>query len=131
MAYLLDSDTCIWVMREREPVRSRVLRISPIDLAIASMTLAELYWGTYKYADRTLSEARIQALLSVPIEVIPFDGDAARWHADLRYALRHQPIGDRDLVIASVAMANNLTIVTGNVREFSRVPGLKVENWTD
>jgi tRNA(fMet)-specific endonuclease VapC len=130
MAYLLDSDTCIWVLREKDPVMSRVLDKSPVDLAMASMTLAELHWGARKSVDPKESRVRIDALLNVPIEVLPFGQDAARWHADLRYAVRSQPIGERDLIIASVAVANGLTLVTGNVREFSRVPDLKIENWT-
>jgi tRNA(fMet)-specific endonuclease VapC len=129
MAYLLDSDTCIWVLREREPVMSRVHEKSPVDLAIASMTLAELRWGARKSVDPERSRGRIDALLNAPIEVLPFDREGARCHAEIRYAVRAQPIGDRDLVIASVAVANGLTLVTGNAREFARIPGLKIENW--
>lgn len=130
MAYLLDSDTCIWVMREREPVMSRVRGESPVDLAVASMTVAELRFGVLASAAPERTRARLDALLGAPLEVLPFDREAARCHADIRHAVRAQPIGERDLVIASVAVANGLTLVTGNVREFSRIPDLKIEDWT-
>ena len=72
----------------------------------------------------------LEAFLSAPIEALPFDSEAARWHAELRWALRARPIGERDLVIASVTMAQQHTLVSGNRAEFSRIPGLAVEDWT-
>ncbi len=130
MRYLLDTDICIWVLREREPVLSRARRESPADIAIASMTEAELRYGARSSSDPAGGIARVEAFLSAPIEVLPFDSDAARAHAELRYALRSQPIGERDLVIASVAAANGLTLITRNHREFARVPGLATTDWT-
>jgi tRNA(fMet)-specific endonuclease VapC len=64
-----------------------------------------------------------------PFRVLAFAGDAAEHHARVRYRLRHKPIGDRDLLIAAIAIANDLTLVTHNTREFSRVPDLRVEDW--
>lgn len=130
MRHLLDTDICIWVLREREPVLSRVRRESPGDLAIASMTEAELRYGARNSSDPDAGLARVESLLSAPIEVLPFDRHAARLHAELRYALRSQPIGERDLVIASVGLAHGLTLVTRNSREFVRVPGLTTADWT-
>jgi tRNA(fMet)-specific endonuclease VapC len=130
MRFLLDTDTCIWVLREKEPVLSRVRGESPDDLAIASMTEAELRFGALKSVDPVRALARVDAFLAAPIEVLPFDRAAAAWHAKVRYELRAQPVGERDLVIASVALTSDLTVVTGNDREFRRVPGLSVADWS-
>jgi tRNA(fMet)-specific endonuclease VapC len=127
--YLLDTDTCIWLLRRREQVVERVRSESPDDLALASMTLAELYFGALRSSDPESAGAGIELLLRAPIQVIPFDQGAAAEHASIRLALLATPIGERDLVIASTAAANQLTIVTGNTREFRRVPGLSVESW--
>jgi tRNA(fMet)-specific endonuclease VapC len=127
--HLLDTDACIWLLRGRTPMRERVQALSPDDLAIATMTEAELRYGALKSLDPERDLARVEALLLAPIEILPFDRAAARVHAELRLALRATPIGERDLVIASVAVAHGLTVVSGNARELGRVPGLRVENW--
>ena len=129
MRYLLDTDTWIWLLRRREPVVSRVIAESPEDLAIASMTLAELYFGALNSRQPEREEEKIERLMFQIADVIAFDQGSARIHAELRHALRANRISDRDLVIASVAVANSLALVTSNRREFSRVPGLRLEDW--
>jgi len=129
MHWLLDTDVCIAILREHAPTLERVRAESPADLAIASMTEAELRFGALRSSNPAAGEARIDALLSAPIAVLPFDRAAARRYAAVRQALGRAPIGNPDLVIASTALANGLTMVTGDVREFSRVPGLDVETW--
>lgn len=127
--YLLDTDICVWTMRGREPVASRVRACSPDEIAISSMTEAELRYGVLKgnfLANSTLTEV----FLAEIGPSLPFDSACASMHPHLRYATRAQRIGDHDLIIASVAIAHGLTLVSGNVREFSRVPGLTLENWT-
>ena len=126
--YLLDTDTCVWVLRGREPVSSRVEAESPSDMFVASMTVAELWYGAIRGTNPHAFDA-IQGFLSAGVGVLPFDEDAARRHAEIRNATRAQPIGPRDLVIASVAVARGLTVVTSNVREFGRVPGLPHVDW--
>jgi tRNA(fMet)-specific endonuclease VapC len=128
--YLLDTDTCIEVLRRREPASSRVRERSPDDLAVSAMTVAELRFGALNSGDPKRSLAAVQAFLSAPIDIIPFDEDAAEQHASVRFALRSKPIGERDLVIAATARAGNLTIVTHNRRHFERVPDLSVEDWS-
>ena len=130
MRYILDTDICIWVLRQREPVFSRVRALSPDDLAVTAMTEAELRYGARNCSDPTAGMARVETFLSAPIESLPFASDAARWHAELSYALRPTPIGERDLVIASVAVANGHTFVTRNTAAFARVPGLICQDWT-
>ncbi len=92
------------------------------------MTEAELAYGVLASGDREGNAARTRLLLE-PLEILPFDSDAARAHARIRWAVRKLPIGERDLVIASVAVARGLTLVTGNQREFRRVPELAMEDW--
>ena len=130
MIYLLDSDVCVEVLRRREPAAGRVACESPGDLAIAAMTQAELAYGILRHRNPTGARARLDHFLSAPIEILPFDREAALVHARLRDALRAQPIGPHDLIIASVAVAYRLILVTRNVPEFERVPGLTVEDWT-
>ena len=129
MRYLLDTDTCIGLLRSREPVSSQVRRRSPEELAISAMTLAELRFGALRSSDPTASLAAIDAFLSAPIGVVPFDAEAGREHAAVRQELRAEPIGERDLVIAATALCRGLTVVTHNQRHFARVPNLSVTDW--
>lgn len=130
MRYLLDTDTCIEILRRREPVASRARAQSPEDVAVSAMTEAELRFGALRSGDPKRSLASVDAFLSAPVEIIPFDCDAAAYHAAVRLALLAQPIGERDLVIAATARARDLTLVTRNRRHFERVPELSVEDWT-
>lgn len=129
MAYLLDTDTCIWAIRGRDPVRSSVAAQSPDDLAISAMTLAELSYGAINSSDPSNAFSRLERFVAAGISILPFDADAARAHAEIRYRIRAQPIGANDLVIASVAVSRGHTLVTSNLREFSRVPGLSCIDW--
>lgn len=131
MTYVLDSDICVELLRRREPVSSRVEAQSPADLAITTMTEAELEFGVIRHSNPERARARLDRFLATPIDVIPFDRAAARTHAQVRYALRAQPIGPHDLIIASIALAYQMILVTHNIKEFRRVPGLKVEDWTE
>lgn len=130
MTYLLDSDICVEMLRRRQPVAGRVERHSPADLAITTITEAELEYGILRHPSPEGARARLDRFLGSPIEILPFDRAAAPVHARLRLELRSQPIGPHDLMIASVALANQLVLVTHNTREFIRVPGLQIEDWT-
>jgi len=127
--WLLDTNVLIHAQRGRpEKVRRRLQAVSPQTVAISSVTVAELWYGI----ERSGAPDRKRALWSrflAPFAVLAFDRAAAELHGALRFALRHQPIGERDLLIAAIALANDLTVVTGNTREFRRVPGLHVEDW--
>ena len=98
-------------------------------MATSVVTMAELWQGAAKHADPT-AKRRLWNDFLLPYDVYAFDRASAEQHGELRYRLRHAPIGERDLLIAAVAMANNLTLVTANTREFERVPGLRVEDWS-
>jgi tRNA(fMet)-specific endonuclease VapC len=130
LRYLLDTDTCIYALKQRKSVLARLLRESPDDIAVSAMTRAELAFGVLKSSNPELAEAKVDAFLE-PLAVLPFDSEAATKHAEIRFALRHAPIGERDMVTASIAVADALTMVTHNKRELSRVPGLAIEDWTE
>jgi tRNA(fMet)-specific endonuclease VapC len=127
--WLLDTNVLIHAVRGRPPgVRAHLQRQGPDDIAVSSITVAELWYG----AEKSVSPARKREAwrtVIAPFLVIPFDRDAAEQHARIRYLLRHKPIGERDLLIASIALAHDLTLVTHNAAEFSRVPRLRVEDW--
>ncbi len=127
---MLDTDTCIGVLREREPALSRVREQSPADLVLAAMTVAELRFGARNSQDPDRAFLRLEAFLSAPFAILPFDQAAAVSYAEIRFALRSSPVGTADLIIASTAKANNLIVVTNNEREFARIPNLPWENWS-
>jgi tRNA(fMet)-specific endonuclease VapC len=127
--WLLDTNVLIHAVRGRpRAVRARLQRQSPDDVAVSSITVAELWYGAEKSVSPARKREAWKAVLE-PFQVIAFDRDAAEHHARIRYLLRHRPIGERDLLIASIALAQDLTLVTHNVAEFSRVPQLRVEDW--
>lgn len=128
MTSLLDTDVIVDVLRQRPAVVRRLETASPDDFAITSVTVAELAYGAERSADPARAHALWRGFIG-SYQVLPFDRDAAEHHGRLRCALRHGPIGERDLLIAAIAVANHLTVVTRNAREFGRVPGLRVEAW--
>jgi tRNA(fMet)-specific endonuclease VapC len=128
MKYLLDTDTCVFVIHRRHGALERLLQESPDDVAVSAMTEAELRFGALKSQQSARGLVQLKGFLD-PMAVLPFESAAARCHADLRLALLQTPIGERDLVIASVAVANGLILVTHNTREFGRIAGLALEDW--
>ena len=134
MTYLLDTDTLSGLMRSAPlPVLlRRVAAVAPAEQATSSITLGELLYGAHRLGDRGAALLdRIAELVTANLVVFPFDEHAAREYGVLRARLEQDgtPIGDADMRIASIALAHDLTIVTGNTRHFERVPGLSVENW--
>ena len=98
----------------------------------SSITLGEMLYGAYRLGARAQALVeRLNRALWPNLTVLPFDEEAAPHYARVRAELerRGRPIGDADLRIAAIALARDLTVVTANVREFQRVPGLRVENW--
>lgn len=128
MQYLLDTDTCIFILKNRAGVRQRFLQQSPDDVAISAMTEAELRFGALKSGQPDRAMAQVQGFLA-PLLVLPFDGAAAAVHAEIRLELLSSPIGERDQVIAAVAVANRLVLVSHNTREFGRIARLRLEDW--
>jgi tRNA(fMet)-specific endonuclease VapC len=128
--YLFDTNACINLMRLREPLTGRARDAGPSAIAISAITLAEMWFGAAKSHHPRRTRAEQDAFLA-PFRVLDFDAVAADCYAAARAHLAAQgrPIGDRDLMIAAIALANQMTVVTSNVTEFARVPGLMVEDW--
>ncbi|HSW31652.1 MAG TPA: type II toxin-antitoxin system VapC family toxin [Longimicrobiales bacterium] len=129
MIWLLDTNVLIHAQRGRpEAVRRRLRAVSPDDVVISTITVAELWYGIARSDDPDRKRESWARFLAA-FDVRAFDRAAAELHGGLRFALRHQPIGERDLLIAAIALANDLAVVTANTGEFRRVPGLHVEDW--
>lgn len=128
--YLLDSDICIFAMKRRPPALLRRLDQRAATSAISVVAYGELAFGELVSARRTEAAAHLTALLET-LQVLSLPLEAARRYAQVRAELRRsgQPIRSNDLWIAAHALAQGLTLVTNNEREFRRVPGLRVENW--
>jgi tRNA(fMet)-specific endonuclease VapC len=131
MNYLLDTNICIYLLKRKRPaVLKQVQAKPPGDIAISTITLAELEYGVTRshYPDRN----RVALLrFLVPFAILDFDASAAFEYGRIRASLEsvRKPIGPMDLLLAAQAKAQNLILVTSNEKEFRRVEGLRVENW--
>lgn len=130
--YLLDTNICIYAMKVRPAsVLQRMVEAGPQGLAISSITAAELAFGAVK-SERPATREALEFFLA-KLRVLDW-GTEAVWHyAQTRLVLERagQRIGERDLFIAAHALALDCTLVTNNLREFTRVPQLRCENWTE
>lgn len=129
MRYLLDSNAVIAALNDANGPLSRRLRsLPPEDVCISAVVMHELYFGAFRSQRREANLARVDALR---FEVLPLDVEDARHAGEIRALLadRGTPIGAYDVLIAGQARSRNLVLVTRNLREFERVPGLTVENW--
>ncbi len=130
--YLLDTNICIYVINARPAaVLARFLAHEIDGLSISAITASELYWGVCK-SGSARNHTALEKFLS-PLTVLDYDQAAARKYGELRAYLDKQgtPIGPLDQQIAAHALSLGLTLVTNNLREFERVPGLIVENWAE
>ncbi len=134
MTYLLDTDTCIYIIKRRpESVIKRFEHEVDIrNVGVSSITAAELHFGAEKsgFGERSL---RALSLFLSSLTIHPFAETAAPAYAQLRAKLERQgaPIGPLDTLIAAHALSLNATLVTNNTREFARVPDLPLENWAE
>jgi tRNA(fMet)-specific endonuclease VapC len=129
--YLLDTDTCIYLINGRSPKVIGALKSRGVgEIALSAVTLAELEYGASKSAHRDRNRLMLIGFAS-PFRILPFDGGDAEMFGILRTHLERAgtPIGPYDLQIAAQALARNCVLVTNNVKEFERIPGLKIENW--
>ena len=128
MKYLLDSDILISMLRGQHGIQEKIYRIGLEKCRVSEISLAELYVGAYKRNDR---KAFGQAEFTREnFELVPVSG-TIRTYAELRAALERagRKLDSMDLLIAAAALEHRLTLVTNNVKHFSRIPGLAVENW--
>ena len=129
--YLLDTDICIYaVVRRSRSVLVRFDALKPGEAALSVIAFGELCTGAAKSSHPQVAWGNLAALISIA-GVKPLPVEAARRYGELRAALERKgtPVGANDLWIAAHALAEGLTLVTHNEREFRRVPKLKIENW--
>ena len=133
MRYMLDTNICIYVIKHKpETVFQKLQNINPEDVCISSVTYAELVHGVEKSAAVEKNRLALSMLLA-NMEILDFDVDAADCYGKIRAALEKKgtPIGPLDMMIAGHAQSLGYTVVTNNVKEFSRVSALKIENWAE
>ena len=130
--YCFDTDILSAVLRRDPPLRliRRLAQVPPEDQFTTSINLGELLYGAAKRGSPEL-EARVRELITGAAAILAFDASAAEIYGPLRARLEAagRRLDEPDLRIASIALSRNLTMVTGNVRHFSRVPDLVVEDW--
>ena len=128
--YMLDTDTCSYVIKGTYPALNAKIKANKNRICMSSITLAELLFGAKKKKSNRLMTS-IEFFQQL-VEVIPWGEEAAGRYAEIRDALECSgtPIGNMDMLIAAAA-AHGLCLVTNNSAHFSRVPGLKSENWME
>jgi tRNA(fMet)-specific endonuclease VapC len=128
---LLDTNTCIYFLnRASKRIVERFKQLSPSQIRLPSITVAELYYGAGKSKFKSRNREKAERFVST-FEIVSFDEKACSAYAKIRYSLERSgiPVGPMDLLIASIGLAYNFTVVTNNVKEFQKVKGLKIENW--
>ena len=131
MKYLVDTNVCIFLMKNTYPAMTRrFLSMDPSDFYISSVTLYELVYGAEKSKWGERNRNNLMLFLS-PFSIIPFDGNDAYYAGKIRNNLeeRGTMIGPYDVQIAAQGLARNLIVLTHNTDEFRRVPELKTEDW--
>lgn len=130
MTFLLDTNICIYALKQNPTVLGRLLAEKPVDVGLSVITEAELRTGAAKSSSSTRATRLLEHFLR-PLAVLDFTSDDARAYASVRARLEHAgtPIGPLDTLIAAQAVARKLTLVSNNEREFKRIPDLRVQNW--
>jgi tRNA(fMet)-specific endonuclease VapC len=130
--YMLDTNICIYIAKHQPPeVKARFERLKPGQLVMSAITYGELYYGANKSNQRTRALAQLDELIQdIPVENLT--STAAEAYGEIRATLEKQGrlIGNNDLWIGAHAKALEVTLATNNERDFKRIAGLSVENWT-
>jgi tRNA(fMet)-specific endonuclease VapC len=133
MKYLLDTNICIYIIKKKPAsVIKRFEKLKSGSVAISTITLSELYYGVAKSSKPDENMIALQEFIS-PLEVLDFTNVDALVYGKIRDSLEKKgsPIGAMDLLIASIAKGRDLTLVTNNTKEFSRISDLKIDNWVE
>jgi tRNA(fMet)-specific endonuclease VapC len=133
MKFLLDTNICIYIIKQKPiSVKQRLQTVTPSDIALSIINLAELEYGAAKSQNPSRNRQTLTTFCN-PFEIIGFNQEDARIFGEIRTELekRGQPIGSYDLLIAAQALSRGLTVVTNNIKEFSRIDGLGLENWAE
>ena len=131
MKYLLDTCICVYLIKRQHPeILTKLLKTGFDKLCLSTITIAELEFGISN--SNRQEESRVALFEFVlPFKILDFTYTAASFYGKIRKELKDKakPISDMDMLIASIAMANDLILVSNNEKEFKRVTGLKLENW--
>ena len=130
---MLDTNICIYVIKHKpEKVFQKLQEVDPEEVCVSSVTYAELVHGVEKSAAVEKNRLAL-SILFANIEILDFDVDATNCYGKIRAGLEKKgtPIGPLDMMIAGHAMSKGYIVVTNNVKEFSRVRNLKIENWAE
>jgi len=130
MKFMLDTNMCVFLMKNRPETVARYKQNAPLGIAISSITLSELKFGVYNSANPESNGENLLRFL-IGVDVLDYGGAAADEYGRVRANLRRKgaPIGQMDMLIAAHAKAESLTVVTNNTREFGQVEGLCLEDW--
>lgn len=130
MKVLLDTNTCIALMKGREKAVHRLQQFQPSDCTISTVTSYELLTGVLKCQNPVREREKVLRLMTV-VRVLPFDEAAAAKAAEVRAHLESigKVSGPYDMLLAGHALSQGLSVATSNVSEFSRIPGLRIEDW--
>lgn len=128
--YLLDTDIIIYSLKGHPAVKKNLERNLQAALKISIVTLMELYYGAYKSQKVTSNLGKIKSIEDA-VEIIPIGRESAEVFAMLKVGLEKAgtPLDDFDLILAACALANDLVLVTNNVKHFERIEGLRLTNW--
>lgn len=130
--YMLDTNICIYIIKRRPAeVIEKFRTFAVSEIAVSSITLAELEYGVSK-SQHVEKNRDALALFVSPLDILPFNSLAAVKYGEIRAKQEKDgsPVGSMDMLIAAHAMSRGLTLVTNNTREFERIEGLRIENWT-
>lgn len=133
MRYLLDTDICIFLINRRSrAIQERFQQVAVGDVAVSSITTSELRYGVAKSEKQKQNMAALQKFLLVLV-ILPYDDEASQQYGRIRAQLERKgkPIGSMDTMIAAHALSLDSTVVTNNTKEFRRVPGLRIEDWSE
>ena len=131
--YLLDTNICIFLIKNKnQHLKKKIFNCKKEELFLSSITIAELEYGVSKSQFREKNRRALLNFCSDFTNIIDFTTEDTEIYGMIRAYLENKgvPIGPFDTQIAAQGLARNLTVVTNNIREFSRIPGLKVEDWT-
>ncbi|MCL2519032.1 MAG: type II toxin-antitoxin system VapC family toxin [Oscillospiraceae bacterium] len=130
MKYMLDTNMCIYLMKNVPEVLSAFSANKDSGISISAVTLAELEFGVCNSTAYENNRIKLINFLTI-VDILPLDDSAAAVYGGICAVLKRKgtPIGQMDMLIAAHAKSEELILVTNNIREFERVDGLKLENW--
>ena len=128
--YLLDTCVCIALIKKNASVIKHLREVNRDECKISEITIAELFYGAYNSGKEEHFDD--VAVIAEMFEQYPIS-DSLRKYANIRWLLKEKgkPVDHLDLFIAATALTEGLTLVTGNIKHFERIPGLKIENWME